>query len=155
MRPVILLLDTDTAFRELVSSRLKSLGFVALGTGDSLTGLRLARRTTPAAVMLSADMPGVGREDLLDVIRQIPTLARTRVILLSAAGTTVRPQRCGRGLEHVVIGNRFRLTPLVRQLATLAEEHAAAATAAAATATSAPDAGGAPPECPDDSDRVA
>src|SRR5687768_3975532 len=112
MRPVILLLDTDTVFRDLVSSRLKSLGFDAVGTGDPFTGLRLARRTTPAAVMLSADMPGVGREDLLDVIRHIPTLGQTRVILLSAAGTTLRPQRCGRGLQHVVIGNRFQLTPL-------------------------------------------
>lgn len=79
----ILILDEDPTFREIISLRLRVLGYTTAGAGRAHTGLELARRFRPPLILLDARMPGVDGANLLRSIRQEPGLRSTPVVMLT------------------------------------------------------------------------
>jgi CheY-like chemotaxis protein len=79
---------------ELVVSRLPSLELVEALDGE--TGLELARSLRPDLILLDLRLPGISGEEVLAELRDDPTTAGLRVVVISAEA---RPGETSRVLE--------------------------------------------------------
>jgi len=82
----ILVVDDDVDIRETVAEILRDEGYPVDAVGDGLEALDYLRtRPSPRLVLLDLMMPGMNGEDLVKVLRETPTLADTRIAVVSAA----------------------------------------------------------------------
>ena len=82
----ILIADDEPDVLNLVSMNLKAAGFQVLTASDGPTALALARRDSPALVVLDIMMPGMSG---IDVCRELKRTAEVAVLLLSARAEEV------------------------------------------------------------------
>jgi CheY-like chemotaxis protein len=66
-------------------------GVRTLTTDDGPTCLDMARRTRPKLVVAASYLPGLTGPELAEALRRLPLLARARIVLLAAAGTSAPP----------------------------------------------------------------
>jgi len=84
-QPMVLLVDDDRDMRWAMRNILADAGFDVAEAEAGGTGLELASRRTPAAVLLDMRMPGLGGEEVLRGLRRLdPGLP---VIVVTAHGT--------------------------------------------------------------------
>jgi CheY-like chemotaxis protein len=82
----ILVVDDDVDIRETVAEILRDEGYPVDAVADGLEALDYLRtRPSPRLVLLDLMMPGMNGEDLVKVLRGTPTLAETRIAVVSAA----------------------------------------------------------------------
>jgi DNA-binding response OmpR family regulator len=81
-RPItVLVVDDEAPLRELVRQYLEREAFVVLTAADGVAALDLARRHTPAVVVLDLMVPGL---DGLEVCRRLRTFSDAYVIMLTS-----------------------------------------------------------------------
>ncbi|HEV8237192.1 MAG TPA: response regulator [Gemmatimonadaceae bacterium] len=85
-RPTILLVEDDSATRELFDYALRLSGFAVIAARDGLAGLRAIEQQVPDAVVLDLDLPNVSG---IDVHQEIASHAETRdipIIIVTGTG---------------------------------------------------------------------
>lgn len=82
----VLVVDDDAAIRDLVSHKLRQLGFDVRIAEDGEGALREIGQAVPDVVILDDMMPGLSGQDVLRRLREDATTASVRVIMLSGRG---------------------------------------------------------------------
>ena len=112
-RDTVLVIDDDETQRDLMSRFLVREGFLARTAGDGPTGLDLARRLKPRAILLDVTMPGMDGWSVLSTLKADPDLAAIPVVMvtfvseralansLGAADYVIKPVDWSR-LRHVM-----------------------------------------------------
>ena len=112
-RDIVLVVDDDETQRELMSRFLVREGYAARTASDGPTGLDLARRLKPRAILLDVTMPGMDGWSVLSALKADPDLAAIPVVMvtfvteralassLGAADYVVKPVDWNR-LRHVM-----------------------------------------------------
>lgn len=80
----ILLVEDDTTLAEVYRSRLEIEGFETKEVNNGEQALSVIQEFKPDLVLLDAMMPKISGFDVLDIIRNTPATANTRVIMLTA-----------------------------------------------------------------------
>ena len=80
---IVLVVDDDSAARDLLSRFLEREGFAVKTARDGREGLALARQYRPKVVLLDVEMPNVDGWSMLRALRSDPTLHETPVIMIS------------------------------------------------------------------------
>jgi signal transduction histidine kinase/DNA-binding response OmpR family regulator len=81
----ILVVDDDASARDLLARKLEREGFTAVQAASGEEGLRLARETEPAAILLDVVMPGLDGWGVLRALKADPDLAPIPVVMFSGA----------------------------------------------------------------------
>lgn len=76
----ILVIDDDHTLRELVDSVLTGAGFKVQKAADGLSGIKLAKTTRPAVILLDMTLPGLDGVRTCQRIKQDATLADIPVV---------------------------------------------------------------------------
>lgn len=80
----ILLVEDDTTLAAVYQSRLELEGFETKEVNNGEEALSAIQEYKPDLVLLDAMMPKISGFDVLDIIRNTPATANTRVIMLTA-----------------------------------------------------------------------
>ena len=80
---IILVVDDDSAARDLLTRFLEREGFTVKTARDGREGLALARQYRPKVVLLDIEMPNVNGWAMLQSLRADPVLGDTPVIMIS------------------------------------------------------------------------
>ena len=80
---IILVVDDDSAARDLLTRFLEREGFTVKTARDGREGLALARQYRPKVVLLDVEMPNVNGWAMLQSLRADPVLGDTPVIMIS------------------------------------------------------------------------
>jgi len=80
----ILLVEDDTTLSEVYRSRLEIEGFDTKEVNNGEEALSAVIEYKPDLVLLDAMMPKISGFDVLDILRNTPDTANTRVIMLTA-----------------------------------------------------------------------
>lgn len=80
----ILLVEDDTTLAEVYRSRLELEGFETKNVNNGEKALSTIQEYKPDLVLLDAMMPKISGFDVLDIIRNTPSTANTRIIMLTA-----------------------------------------------------------------------
>jgi DNA-binding response OmpR family regulator len=80
----ILLVDDDKDFRRGLTLRLRSNGYVVTLAEDAVSAVSVARKELPDLVLLDLGLPAGDGFLVLERIRNLPSVATTPVIVLSA-----------------------------------------------------------------------
>ncbi|WAJ27811.1 hybrid sensor histidine kinase/response regulator [Antarcticirhabdus aurantiaca] len=79
----VLVIDDDTAQRELMTRFLAREGFSALTAADGPTGLAIAKEMRPRAILLDVVMPGMDGWTVLGRLKADPELANIPVVMVT------------------------------------------------------------------------
>ena len=85
----ILVIDDDTAVRDLMSRFLTKLGFNVVAAASGEEGLRLAKQVQPRIITLDVIMPGMNGWVVLNQIKADPELAKIPVIMVTIVDNEV------------------------------------------------------------------
>jgi two-component system alkaline phosphatase synthesis response regulator PhoP len=86
MQTTILVVDDEPPIVELVRFTLEDEHVTVLEATDGEEALRLARASRPDLILLDVRIPGPSGLEVCRAIRQDPALARTCIVMLTAAG---------------------------------------------------------------------
>ena len=79
----ILVVDNHPATLELMSNLLEKEGHEVITVGDSLSALEILKKYTPDAIFLDLIMPNINGKKLCKIIKSIPKLKETFIIIIS------------------------------------------------------------------------
>ena len=80
---LVLVVDDDAATRDLLSRFLRREGFAVRCAPDGATGLEMARRLRPVAILLDVMMPRMDGWAVLAALKADPELAETPVVMVT------------------------------------------------------------------------
>ncbi|HSD40593.1 MAG TPA: ATP-binding protein [Burkholderiales bacterium] len=83
----VLVIDDDSASRELIVERLARHGYVTATASSGLEGLKRARELTPAAITLDVVMPDYNGWSILAALKGDPELCVIPVVIIAALGS--------------------------------------------------------------------
>ncbi len=90
-RPVILVVDDDSAIRLLIQDILDDVHYKVIVVADGSTALAAMETVVPDLVTLDLDMPGLHGGQVLELIRQQEQLRDVKVVIISSA-TLIAPR---------------------------------------------------------------
>lgn len=114
-RDTILVIDDDSAVRDLISRSLTKLGFRVVSGRSGEEGLRLAREIHPLVITLDVMMPGMDGWRVLQKLKTDPELAGIPVIMLSIVDNQPLGLDLGASSYLMKPVDRDRLAALVNQ----------------------------------------
>ncbi len=85
-RPLVLVADDDADIRALLTVQMKLEGYEVIDVGDGREALRLARERRPDVALLDIRMPGLAGSDVVEQIRDDPSVREMAIMLLTALG---------------------------------------------------------------------
>lgn len=80
---LVLVIDDDSAQRELLTRFLEREGFAVQVAADGRTGLHLAREIRPRAILLDVVMPGMDGWSVLSTLKADPDLEKIPVVMVT------------------------------------------------------------------------
>lgn len=89
----ILVVEDDAALAEIYSIRLRAEGYEVLTAHNGEEGSVMVAQEKPDLVVADIMMPKVTGLDMIENIRQIPEIASTKVIMMTALGTEPEKER--------------------------------------------------------------
>ena len=95
MTRTVLIADDEPNILVSLEFMLRREGHRILTAGDGTGALDLIRRERPSLVLLDATMPGLTGFEVCEAVRADPSIAGTRILMLSAKA---RPTDMARGL---------------------------------------------------------
>jgi len=85
----VLVVDDNTAQREIVAEILEGEGYEVAVAQNGIDGLAAARASPPAVVILDLMMPGLDGAAVLRELRADPALAAVRVVVTTGLSTAL------------------------------------------------------------------
>src|SRR6266511_6096470 len=82
----VLLADDDPGLRRLVGATLGTEYFELLAAGDGEETLSIARSVHPELILLDINMPGRNGLDVCRLLKQDPSTADIKIVILTASG---------------------------------------------------------------------
>lgn len=94
MKTTVLIADDLKLFLEIEKSYLQRGGFEVLTAGGGEEAVRVATASRPHLVLLDLEMPGMDGVAACAAMRDVPALAATPIIIMSARGDEKTRERC-------------------------------------------------------------
>jgi len=85
--PTILIVDDDPLLIDVISHKMRFLGFDVITVDNGVDALPLARERRPDVIVLDAMMPGLDGFSVLRELKKQPTTAGIPVLMLTAKKT--------------------------------------------------------------------
>lgn len=82
----ILIVDDDKDLREILLTKLNSLGFKVAEASDGQSGIKKAKEIKPDLILLDVRMPVMSGIETLAAIKKDPDLANLKVVFLTNLG---------------------------------------------------------------------
>jgi DNA-binding response OmpR family regulator len=95
----ILIVEDHPTMREAMRMVLEHEGFAIHETGNGRTALQMVKDQQPDLVFLDLNIPGVSGVDVLRTIKEDPSTADTRVIIVTATGEDGRAEVVSLGAD--------------------------------------------------------
>ncbi|MSR68291.1 response regulator [Candidatus Saccharibacteria bacterium] len=112
--PKILLVEDDISLRDVYFARLQADGYDLSVASNGEEALAMAVRVRPDLIVLDVMMPRISGFDVLDMIRTTPDLAHTKVIMMTALGSTTDRERGERlGVDKYLVKSQVTLEDVV------------------------------------------
>jgi CheY-like chemotaxis protein len=80
----VLFIEDSPANAEIITYRLRRLGLEALKASDGYVGLEVAAQHEPDLILLDYMLPGMNGEEIMKRLREIPVMAETPVVMVTA-----------------------------------------------------------------------
>ncbi len=110
----ILLVEDDNNLREIYEARLQAEGFNIISAHDGEEALVIAKNEQPDLIISDVMMPKISGFEMLDIIRNTPTLNNVKVIMLTALGQNDDQDRAGKlGANKYLIKSQVTLEDIV------------------------------------------
>ena len=110
----LLLVEDDDSLREIYSTRLAAEGFSIFFAKDGEEALATAVKVRPDIIVSDVMMPRISGFDMLDILRQTPETATTRVIMMTALGSEADIERGNKlGADKYLVKSQVTLEDLV------------------------------------------
>ncbi|MDO4612265.1 MAG: response regulator [Candidatus Saccharibacteria bacterium] len=90
----IMIVEDDTALREIYSIRIAAEGYEIVAAGDGEEALAIAVREKPDLILSDVMMPKISGFDMLDILRATPETAGIKIIMMTALSSD---EQRGRG----------------------------------------------------------
>ena len=98
----ILVVEDDSAMRQVLVLRLKSKGYDVSAAADVVSGFAAVRRANPDLILLDLGLPGGGGLNLLQRLQSIPILSVIPVVVISARErSAIERETLNAGASHV------------------------------------------------------
>jgi CheY-like chemotaxis protein len=82
--PTVVIADDEPSMRLLVHATIESDDYTVVEAGDGTQAWEMIQHHKPSLVLLDVQMPGKSGLEVLQLVKSDPSLAATRVILLTA-----------------------------------------------------------------------
>jgi CheY-like chemotaxis protein/signal transduction histidine kinase len=92
---VLLIVEDDASFASVLAAQAREKGFKVLASATGEEGLELANRFKPAAIILDINLPGMNGWDVLDRLKETPSLRHIPVHIMSAYDEDLEAYRKG------------------------------------------------------------
>ena len=113
----ILLVEDDTTLAEVYRARLELEGFDTRNVNNGEMALSEIQDYKPDLVLLDAMMPKISGFDVLDIIRNTPATANTRIIMLTALGQPKDKERAERlGVDEYLVKSQVVIGDVVERV---------------------------------------
>ncbi|HSL42728.1 MAG TPA: response regulator [Anaerolineales bacterium] len=93
-RPLILLIEDTREATIMISDYLENAGYHVLAARDGITGIDLARRTTPSLILMDIQMPNMDGLEATRRLRADPEFRTVPIIALTALAMPGDRERC-------------------------------------------------------------
>ncbi len=95
VRPLVLVVDDERDIQRVASRTIESLGYTMVLGRNGEEGLELARRYRPDLVLTDALMPRLDGREMCRRIKEDPSLAGVKVVVMTGLYTSVKHQTEG------------------------------------------------------------
>ncbi len=113
----ILLVEDDTTLATVYRSRLEMEGFQTKEVNNGEDALSAIQEYKPDLVLLDAMMPKISGFDVLDIIRNTPATANTRVIMLTALSQPKDKERAENlGVDEYLVKSQVVIGDVVERV---------------------------------------
>ncbi len=112
--PKILLVEDDISLRDVYFARLQAEGYELVIAGNGEEALAVAVKERPDLILLDVMMPRISGFDVLDILRTTPEIAHTRVIMMTALGSSEDRERGEKlGVDKYLVKSQVTLEDVV------------------------------------------
>ena len=84
--PLILIVDDEAAFREVLSVKLSSVGFAVDTAENASDGIKKAKALSPDLILMDMKMPGLSGADAVINLQEDSKTKNIKIVFLSAFG---------------------------------------------------------------------
>lgn len=91
--PYVLICDDDAHIRYVVAAKVRGAGLEVAQARDGQEGLELARIRVPRLVLTDFQMPRLSGLEMCEALKADPRTADVPVLMLTARGYTIEPER--------------------------------------------------------------
>ena len=113
----ILLVEDDDGLASVYETRLDAEGFAVKRVANGEEALAAAIAYKPDLVLLDAMMPKVSGFDVLDILRNTPETANTRIIMLTALSQDADKQRAeDLGVDEYLVKSQVVIADVVERI---------------------------------------
>ena len=112
--PKVLLVEDDINLRDVYFARLQAEGFELSVASNGEEALAMAVKERPDLIILDVMMPRISGFDVLDILRTTPEIAHTKVIMMTALGSSEDRERGEKlGVDKYLVKSQVTLEDVV------------------------------------------
>lgn len=112
--PKVLLVEDDINLRDVYFARLQAEGFDLSVASNGEEALAMAVKERPDLIILDVMMPRISGFDVLDILRTTPEIAHTKVIMMTALGSSEDRERGEKlGVDKYLVKSQVTLEDVV------------------------------------------
>jgi len=119
----ILLVEDDTALRDIYSTRFLAEGYEVVTAADGEQALTTAVKEKPNLILLDIMMPKISGFDVLDILRTTPETKDSKIIIMTALSQPSDMSK-GRnlGADDYLVKSQVTLTDVVEKVKVMLAE---------------------------------
>lgn len=119
----ILLVEDDTALRDIYSTRFLAEGYEVITAADGEQALTTAVKEKPNLILLDIMMPKISGFDVLDILRTTPETKDSKIIIMTALSQPSDMSK-GRnlGADDYLVKSQVTLTDVVEKVKVMLAE---------------------------------
>lgn len=111
----IMVVEDDAALREIYGIRITAEGYEVIPAGDGEEALTKVIQAKPDLILADVMMPKISGFDMLDIIRNTPETANTKVILMTAlSGDDQRARGENLGANRYLVKSQVGIEDVIR-----------------------------------------
>ena len=113
----IMVVEDDTALREIYSIRITAEGYNVVSAGDGEEALATAVKEKPDLILSDVMMPKISGFDMLDILRSTPETANIKVVMMTALSGEDQRQRGERlGADRYLVKSQVGIEDVVNAI---------------------------------------